>query len=190
MKNLVAALVKFQKEVPTIPKNKKNPFFNSYYAELSTVIDCCSPALNKNGLAIIQTIRLQAETQDNILVTMLLHESGESIESSIYLPKIADPQKLTAAITYLRRSSYLAIAGLVADEDDDGNSVSNKLDQPKPRPQQQQASPSPQSAPLATEAQKNALRKLKIPFSEGITKNEASALIAMKNKINTDEIPF
>jgi hypothetical protein len=126
MKNLVSALIKFQKEVPVIPKNKINPFFNSYYAELSTVIDTCSPVLNKHGLAVVQTLKILPESQDNALVTILCHESGETLESHIYLPKIMDSQKLTASITYLRRSAYLAITGLVADSDDDGNSLVEK----------------------------------------------------------------
>ena len=124
MKNLISALVKFQKEVPTIPKNKKNPFFNSFYAELSTVIDTCSPSLNNNGLAVVQT--LKAIDNKNTLVTLLCHESGETLESNIYLPDINDPQKLTAAITYLRRTTYLSICGLVADDDDDGESITDK----------------------------------------------------------------
>jgi hypothetical protein len=91
------------------------------------VIDTCSPSLNNNGLAVVQT--LKAIDNKNTLVTLLCHESGETLESNIYLPDINDPQKLTAAITYLRRSSYLAIVGLVADEDDDGNSVSTQPQQ-------------------------------------------------------------
>lgn len=177
MKNLISALVKFQKEVPTIPKNKVNPFFNSLYAELSTVIDTCSPSLNKHGLAVIQTIK--AVEGKNILCTMLCHESGETLESYIYLPDINDPQKLTSAITYLRRSTYLAITGLVADSDDDGNSVSTQ-------PQRQATQPPKQvnqsSSVQASDAQKNALTKMGIYYSNDITKSEASKLIESANK--------
>jgi hypothetical protein len=91
------------------------------YADLPTVIDVCKPVLNANGLAITQLA--QTESGKNILKTVLYHTSGEFIESSIYLPEITDPQKLTAAITYLRRTAYLSICGLVGDTDDDGNSV-------------------------------------------------------------------
>lgn len=135
MKNLIASLVKFQKEVPAIPKNKRNPYFDSYYAELSTVIDICSPVLNKHGLAIIQSFKVVEGK--NHLVTMLCHDSGETLDSSIALPDILDAQKLTAAITYLRRSTYLALTGLVADSDDDGNSLAPAPQKPsynKPTP--------------------------------------------------------
>lgn len=170
MKNLITALVKFQKQVPTIPKNKKNPFFNSFYAELSTVIDTCSPSLNDNGLAVIQTLKVHESR--NVLVTVLCHESGEIMTSEIFLPEIADPQKLTASITYLRRSSYLAIVGLVADEDDDGNSVSP----------QQQKQPTTQPTQPASDLQKSLLKRLGVEFKNDISKSEASKLIEQSNK--------
>jgi hypothetical protein len=186
MKNLFAALIKFQKNVKPIPKNKINPFYNSKYAELSTVIDVCQPALNDAGLAVVQTIKILPESNDNVLVTLLCHESGETLESNIFLPKIADAQKLTGAITYLRRTSYLSILGLVADDDMDGNDVVDpkkeinlprKQDQPKPTFQVDGVG---QQRPLqgaASEAQKNALRKMGIKFNDDITKDEASKLI-------------
>lgn len=173
MKKLIIALVKFQKEVAVIPKNKINPFFGSKYAELSTVIDTCSPSLNKNGLAVIQT--LKAEDNRNILVTILCHESGDTLESNIYLPDISDPQKLTAAITYLRRSAYLAITGLVADEDDDGNSVSSPVNNSS---QTVQLGANNHKTFPASEAQKGALKKMGIDFKPDISKEEASKLIA------------
>jgi len=172
MKNLIIALVKFQKEVKAIPKNKKNPFFNSFYAELSTIIDVCSPALNEHGLAIAQTLKVQ--DGKNVLVTLLCHESGEILESHIYLPEIQDAQKLTASITYLRRSSYLAICGLVADEDDDGNSVSNVTNTTQLKQSNQVI--------LASDAQKSLLKRLGVQFNNDISKNEASKLIEQSNK--------
>lgn len=185
MKQLIASLIKFQKEVGTIPKNKINPHYKSKYAELSVVIDVCQPALNLSGLAVIQTIKTQNE--DNILVTHLLHESGESISSEVFLPRIADPQKLTAALTYLRRASYLSIVGLVAEDDLDGNDAiegqHRQSQQTAPQNQFKQQSSSTQttSAP-ASDAQKNALRKMGIHFQDNITKNEASNLIAQGNR--------
>lgn len=141
MQKLIPALVKFQQDVPLIPKNSVNPFFSqngkkAMYADLPTVIDVCKPVLNANGLAITQTG--QVESGKNILKTILFHTSGEFIESSIYLPDIADPQKLTAAITYLRRTAYLSICGLVGDTDDDGNSVGDAPNKPQNQPQSTQ----------------------------------------------------
>ena len=152
MKSLVPALIKFQASVPVIPKNCINPFFSqggkkAMYADLATVIDICKPALNKAGLAVVQSMRIQEGK--NCLQTVLLHESGESIDSIITLPEVADAQKLTAAITYLRRSTYLSILGLVAEDEDDGNSVVGNVVQPKQeRPQGQRPEPAPSEKQL------------------------------------------
>jgi len=160
MKNLIADLIKFQKEVPLIPKNCVNPFFSqggkkAMYADLPTVIDVCKPVLNKNNLAVIQTIK--ANDGKNQLVTMLCHTSGETLESNIYLPDIQDAQKLTAAITYLRRATYLSIVGLVADDDTDGNDVPGTQPQQKT---QANAAPNFQNVEKpASEKQKELVKK-------------------------------
>lgn len=185
MKSLFPALIKFQKNVKAIPKNKINPHFKNRYAELSTVIDVCRPTLNEFGLSVFQTFRTVESM--NVLVTTLCHESGEIIESCIFLPELADAQKLTGAITYLRRSSYLSILGLVADDDLDGNDA---VDLP-PLPSNQYPTNTPASRPAnasstATDAQKGLLKRMGIKFKENISKQQASDLIAQhaKNKKN------
>lgn len=183
MKNLIAAIIKFQQEVPTIPKNKVNPHYKSKYSDLAIVIEKCSPVLNKHGLTVIQTFK--TEQGKNELETILCHESGETITSHIFLPELQDPQKLTSAITYLRRSAYLSICGLVGDEEDDGNYASGVTQAPQSKPPLQQSFTPPASKGAqypASEAQKNALTKMGIYFSNDISKSEASALIEKANK--------
>lgn len=179
MKSIIAAIIKFQKEVPAIPKNSFNPHFKSKYAELSTCLDVCLPVLNKHGLTVIQGMR--AEDNKNMLATKLCHESGEFIESVIYLPDIQDAQKLTSAITYLRRSSFLSIIGLVAEDDLDGNSISDDKQPSTPRSFNDQGSKPLSNGTPASDAQKGLMRKLKIEFADSISKSEANALI---NKYN------
>lgn len=182
MKHLITSLIKFQNQVKAIPKNKSNPYYNSKYADLAQVIDVCQPCLNDNGLAIIQTFAVTEK--GNQLVTKLCHESGETLESFITLPEIADAQKLTGAITYLRRTTFLSICGLCADDDLDGN----ELVAP-PQSYKSNVKSDIQSSPvgagnniLASEAQKNAMRKMGISFPDNVTKSEASKLIEAKNK--------
>lgn len=159
MKNLIQDLIKFQSTVPVIPKNCVNPFFSqgakkALYADLPTVIDTCKPTLNKNNLAVIQT--LGVENGKNVLTTLLLHTSGESISSMIMLPEIQDSQKLTAAITYLRRSSYLAIVGLVGDDDTDGNDVPGT----EPSSSVSSSQPKQPTNDQASDKQKDLVKKL------------------------------
>jgi hypothetical protein len=67
-----------------------------------------------------------------ILVTRLIHESGEFIESEMILPSHPEPQKFGSLITYYKRYQLQALLGVNTEEDDDGNSAvksSQKEDQ-------------------------------------------------------------
>ena len=127
---LAAALSKAQGEFTAIPKGELNPFFKSKYAGLPDVVRVAAPILSANGLSISQFI-VQNEVGEDCLKTYLLHSSGQFIENSMkmHLGKL-DSQGQGSAVTYARRYSYMAVLGLVADEDDDGNRA---LPQPAPR---------------------------------------------------------
>lgn len=193
--NLIKSLVKFQLEVPSIQKNKVNPFFSkgnnvAMYADLSEVVRTCMPCLNSNGLAVTQVMMVFGEIKANVLVTKLLHVSGETMESAIFLPEISDPQKLTAAITYLRRTQYVSILGLVADDDDDGNAVGSHPQTPAHHNQQPTKSvqtPGPakhnpsqvtsmENRP-ATEKQIEFLKRMGAKIQPGLTLKQAGEMI-------------
>lgn len=124
---IAPALVKAQMGITYAIENAKNPHLKSKYADLSSVIDAVKSALNKNGIAFIQTPSPSDDSRLN-LTTRLLHESGEWIEDTASCPLAKqDPQGLGSALTYLRRYSLSAICGLYAD-DDDGNSAINRTE--------------------------------------------------------------
>jgi len=130
---LASALVAAQAEFSAVPKGSNNPFFKSKYAALPDVVASASPVLAKHGLAVSQGISF-VETASGLvdtLTTTLLHKSGQFTQDTmlLHLPK-SDPQGQGSAVTYARRYSYMAILGLVADDDDDGNAASR----PKARP--------------------------------------------------------
>ncbi len=118
------ALSKAQGEITPAIKDSANPFFKSKYADLTSVWAACREPLTKHGLAVTQTM---AEQEGKlILITMLLHASGQWIKS--FLPIVTqkpDAQSLGAAITYMRRFSLSALVG-ICPEDDDGNMASGK----------------------------------------------------------------
>lgn len=119
---LAGALSKAQGEMQAALKDSQNPFFKSKYADLGNIWDACRPVLSKNALCIMQYV----ETVDNkpMLVTMLAHSSGQWMKS--HLPLIIsknDAQGLGAAITYSRRYGLSALVGVVADDDDDGETA-------------------------------------------------------------------
>lgn len=135
-RNLVQSLVEFHQSVQKIIKDKENPFHRSKYADLSTVIETVKPSMNDAGLVVVQPIVLKKvfSTESDataisvmVLLTRLIHESGESIDSEMIIPHQPDPQKLGSLITYYRRYAYLSIIGLASQsDDDDANSSSNK----------------------------------------------------------------
>ena len=121
---LSGALAKAQAEMPAVEKNATNPFLKNRYADLGAVIEAAKPILAKNGLSVVQ---MPVSLDNSIgVTTMLMHESGEWLEGTIFLP-IGDEKGKSVAqvtgsvITYLRRYSYASILGMYADEDTDGN---------------------------------------------------------------------
>lgn len=124
IKNLAVALTKFNGEVSKIAKDANNPFFKNKYATLDTIIDEIRPILQKNGLSIMQIPG--GDGENVVMKTLLIHESGEWIESEplIMKPVKNDPQAVGSCMTYARRYSLAAFLSLNTGEDDDGNKAS------------------------------------------------------------------
>lgn len=119
---LATALAKAQSVMGGAKKDKKNPFFKSSYADLSSVFDVLREPFAANGLSVTQLMDV-LESGRSVMITRLMHLSGEFLESKVMLTDIPDPQKLGAYMTYMRRYCLMAIAGIPA-EDDDGNIAS------------------------------------------------------------------
>ena len=119
---LASALSKAQSEMKGAEKKSINPFFNSGYADLHTVIESSFPHLTKNGLSVIQGN--ESKPGEFFVTTMLLHESGQWIKSKLKMPiEKATAQSVGSVITYGRRYGLSAITG-IAQYDDDGNAAS------------------------------------------------------------------
>jgi hypothetical protein len=127
--SLSKALVLAQAEFKSVTMNSVNPFFKSKYADLGAVIETCKPILSKHGLAVSQLAE-GADGQAGV-TTMLIHESGEYISTSLVVPIAGGniSQEAGKTITYLRRYGLAAILGLYADEDTDAEG--SHKDQPK-----------------------------------------------------------
>jgi hypothetical protein len=120
---LGAALAKAQAEMTNPAKDKINPHFRAKYADLATVRDAVVPKLAKHGIAITQ-LPCDLDGQP-ALVTLLVHSSGEWIETTqLTRPGKGDPQGIGSALTYARRYALQAMTGVAADDDDDGNAAS------------------------------------------------------------------
>lgn len=124
--DLAKALMLVQASLTPARRDSTNPYYNSTYADLSSVWESCREILAKNGLCVIQGNSVGAENT-LIVETILIHESGQWVQSELCLPlSKADPQGVGSAMTYGRRYGLAAIVGIVADADDDGNAASAK----------------------------------------------------------------
>ena len=118
-KSLIEALAAAQGEIENAPLNKQNPHFQSKYADLAAIRNAVTPALTKHGLAVTQVTQI-TEAGALILITRLMHTSGETLESVYPLPtEIGRPQVMGSALTYARRYTLAAMIGIGSDEDDD-----------------------------------------------------------------------
>ena len=136
IKLLAVALKKAQSEMGGVEMNQTNPFYKSRYADLGAVIEASKKALTANGFSVSQpTVTNEFGVG---ITTILMHESGEFIESTITLP-ITDTknvaQEAGKIVTYLRRYSLASILNLYSDEDTDGEGKkSEQKSTPKVQP--------------------------------------------------------
>lgn len=129
---LAAALAKAQGVIGNAHKDSNNPFFKSKYADLASCWDACRDALSKNELAVIQTHKPVGKGDMVVLITTLVHSSGQFIKGTICVrPSKADPQGYGSATTYARRYGLCAMVG-ISPADDDGNAASGNVSKPKP----------------------------------------------------------
>ncbi|PEP21739.1 recombinase [Bacillus wiedmannii] len=188
---LAKALVKFNSEVNKIAKDADNPFFKNNYATLDTIIDEIRPILSKHGLSIMQIP--SGDGQNVTLKTLLLHESGEWLESDelTMKPVKNDPQAVGSCITYARRYSLAAFLSLNTGEDDDGNGATYGKDKPKPKGNSGQAPSKPQGSGGNGKASEKQLKMIhaKIAHISAISKTDKHTIEdTLKGNIGTDNL--
>lgn len=127
---IAKALSAAQAEITIAKKDRKNSYFQSDYATLSSVWEAIRQPLSKNGLAILQPCRFE---DGNVIVTTLLsHTSGQWISEELLMPSMmskkgssemmasSSPQAIGSVMTYARRYALSAMVGVAPDDDDDG----------------------------------------------------------------------
>ena len=173
---LTEALVKAQLEMKAPVFDSVNPHFKNKFASLGAVRDAVLPVLNKHGLSLSQWPS-SAEGMCGC-TNLLSHVSGEWIEETILLPLDKNnAQGAGSAITYARRYSLQAIAGVVADEDDDANAAST--------PARKKASENGPAKP--TSGARERLDEATLRKVEGIVE-AVKAELGMGNSLGADEL--
>ena len=127
---LALALSKAQSKITGALTDSNNPFFKSKYADLASVMDAIRIPFAENELAVTQLV--QENDSKHFLVTMLMHSSGEYVTSTypLVIKDLNNPQAIGSVVTYARRYTLAAIAG-VAQVDDDGEAANNRIHEVK-----------------------------------------------------------
>lgn len=160
---IAAALVAAQSEMSHAVADKSNPHLKNNYADLGSVIDAVRPALNRHGIALVQTPEPGGEGW-LICSTRLIHTTGQWLASTFAVPvQKADAQSYGSALTYARRYSLMAVCG-IAPEDDDGNAASGT----RPRPSGNAAPPQQRPAQPPAQAQAQQSRPAAPPAQERV----------------------
>lgn len=113
-----SAIVKAQHLIGGARKNAVNPHLKNKYANLESVWEAISPAMESSKLAAIQSPQPSDDGKLH-LETMIIHESGEFISGTLVIPlPKQDPQGYGSALTYARRYHLSAMLGVIQDDDD------------------------------------------------------------------------
>ena len=129
--NLKTAMHEFQKLSISASKDGKNPHFQSNYATLEAVIEAVNQG-NKFGLYFTQEITYVFHAEHAVPVPAVRTTVHHINDDNTYISEcpiilqpasLQNPQKLGAAITYLKRYTLQSVYGLPS-EDDDGNLAS------------------------------------------------------------------
>jgi len=141
IENLAKSLIKLQGALKPAFRNASNPFFKSKYADLESVINSAKNLLLENGLAISQPAISEGEKIG--VQTILMHESGEWIDSKILFAVSGKniAQAGGSIISYARRYAYASILGVVTGEDNDAQDKKDK--RPDNQPNHNTLPPSP-----------------------------------------------
>lgn len=116
---LTGALAKAQAAFLPVVCNKENRYFMQPFADIEAVVSSARAALTANHLAVTQDL-ISQDDGSLVLITTLLHESNEYIESRLRLiPPKSDLQTINSYINFWKRTTYASLLGIVTPYDDD-----------------------------------------------------------------------
>lgn len=123
IKELAAAMSRFQASVPKIDldrevevQTKSGGKYKFRYATFANIIDKVKGPLSEQGLSYTQLVN-----ENGSVTTILMHESGEWISSTLLITGEKTPQGIGSTITYTKRYALSSMLGVCADDDDDAN---------------------------------------------------------------------
>lgn len=121
---IAPALRKAKKAFQPVIKNKQA--YGYKYADFAGCVEAIEQALDDNGLSFTQSV--ETDETGKVVVTVLLHDSGQWLRSKFPLESVAMKQcnamqQIGAGVTYAKRYALCGMLG-IATEDDDAKSLS------------------------------------------------------------------
>lgn len=170
--------------------------YTTRYADIQECIDCIKKPLSDNGLSFVQTVEFLVSPKEMwVLKLMLLHSSGDSVQSILPLNVTLSAQQLGGILTYYKRYQISAFFGLAADYDDDGNTAEGKGhivdDQDaarKKKAAEMTAAAAAEKKRLADEAHKQAQSKAAQPPAAPVSLLEQLVAFAREHEIPNEEM--
>jgi hypothetical protein len=158
---LAAALSKFQAEVDNPTRESQGHKYK--YADLANILNAIKIPLGNNKLSVCQM--LGSSAQGVSVTTILMHESGEYIESMLSLPQeissnMSAPQQAGTTITYARRYALAACLGIAQKDDDAPKQTASHQQGAKPKPVNKSPSPTNSEEEIQTEFAKQACEEI------------------------------
>jgi hypothetical protein len=131
VKEIFSALAAAQAIFPAVPRDSENAHLGSKYTDLATILETVRKPLSANGLALVQTSELRpgAEGSGVLVITTLIHTSGEWIRGELPMPldtkdpRKSPPQQAAASFTFGRRHALMAILGIASEEENSNGSA-------------------------------------------------------------------
>ena len=134
LEQMAPDLAKAQGATMPVKAEKKSGFYDSQYGDLLAYVEGMRKSFAANGLSVVQCPSFDPDRGPNGTVevtTILLHKSGEFIQSSMQIqPDKPGPQAVGSATTYAKRYALASMTRQVASEtasgipeDDDGESA-------------------------------------------------------------------
>jgi hypothetical protein len=129
---VAGALAKARAAFPRIIKGNKASVVTSKgsysytYADLADIMEAVTPHLSANGLCVTNDCELDANTGLLIIRAFLVHESGEWLGSTAFLPAPpvdGKPQDFGGRMTFGRRYALSNLLNLATEDDDDANAT-------------------------------------------------------------------
>ena len=182
---LAAALSKFQAEVENPTKESQGHKYK--YADLANILNAIKIPLGNNKLSVCQM--LGSSAQGISVTTILMHESGEYIESMLSLPQeissnMSAPQQAGTTITYARRYALAACLGIAQQDDDAPKQTASHQQEAKPKPVNK--SPSPTKAVADSKPSKTSV--CDVASCETLTELDISFTVAGSVTVNVIEV--